>query len=255
MEAFQLRLWDGRIGRWLSIDPAGEFHCPYLGMGNNPVNAIDPDGGDIIYLNDSKGVPLFGHAAVLIGNDKTGWRYLSMNGTGEGRRAYGDSMNADKGNATSSWDAKKGKWLGNDFRGTSLTAKQVMKAVNTSNINESHNYDRAIRIRTSGFEDEIAYMAAYKQASAKKYNIFGSSCIDVPQAALAAVVASRLGAGQDIVFHKKDLSWFQNESYGFHTLAPNTWFDLFEMNTMNPINFNLGNNSFEYGNVLDPRFF
>lgn len=45
MEAFQLRLWDGRIGRWLSPDPYGQYASPYLGMGNNPVSMIDPDGG------------------------------------------------------------------------------------------------------------------------------------------------------------------------------------------------------------------
>lgn len=45
MEAFQLRLWDGRLGRWLSPDPYGQYASPYLGMGNDPVNGIDPDGG------------------------------------------------------------------------------------------------------------------------------------------------------------------------------------------------------------------
>lgn len=45
MEAFQLRLWDGRLGRWLSPDPMGQYSSPYLGMGNNPVSRIDPDGG------------------------------------------------------------------------------------------------------------------------------------------------------------------------------------------------------------------
>lgn len=45
MEAFQLRLWDGRIGRWLSPDPYGQHSSPYLGMGNNPISSIDPDGG------------------------------------------------------------------------------------------------------------------------------------------------------------------------------------------------------------------
>ena len=44
-EAFELRLWDSRIGRWLTTDPYNEFHSPYLGMGNNPVGLIDPDGG------------------------------------------------------------------------------------------------------------------------------------------------------------------------------------------------------------------
>jgi len=44
-EAFQLRLWDSRIGRWLTTDPYGQFFSPYLGMGNNPVSMTDPDGG------------------------------------------------------------------------------------------------------------------------------------------------------------------------------------------------------------------
>ena len=44
-EAFQLRLWDSRIGRWLTIDPYNQFDSPYLGMSNNPILYIDPDGG------------------------------------------------------------------------------------------------------------------------------------------------------------------------------------------------------------------
>lgn len=43
--AFQLRLWDGRIGRWLTTDPYRQFNSLYLGMGNNPINGVDPDGG------------------------------------------------------------------------------------------------------------------------------------------------------------------------------------------------------------------
>ncbi len=38
-------MWDGRLGRWLSPDPYGQYASPYLGMGNNPINSIDPDGG------------------------------------------------------------------------------------------------------------------------------------------------------------------------------------------------------------------
>jgi|GEM_PF-2275697 hypothetical protein len=63
MEAFQLRLWDGRIGRWLSPDPYGEFHSPYLGMGNNPVSTIDPDGGCTICPNNGKAGDTFNHPA------------------------------------------------------------------------------------------------------------------------------------------------------------------------------------------------
>lgn len=41
---FEARLWDGRLGRWLTTDPAGQFHSPYLGMGNTPAFSVDPDG-------------------------------------------------------------------------------------------------------------------------------------------------------------------------------------------------------------------
>ena len=44
-EAFELRQWDGRIGRWMSTDPYGQYASPYLGMGNNPISMVDPNGG------------------------------------------------------------------------------------------------------------------------------------------------------------------------------------------------------------------
>jgi RHS repeat-associated protein len=42
---FELRMWDGKLGRWLNPDPKNQYHSPYMGMGNNPVSSTDPDGG------------------------------------------------------------------------------------------------------------------------------------------------------------------------------------------------------------------
>src|SRR5690606_26565696 len=42
---FQLRMYDARFGRWLSVDPYGQFASPYVGMGNAPNMGVDPDGG------------------------------------------------------------------------------------------------------------------------------------------------------------------------------------------------------------------
>src|SRR5690606_26176409 len=42
---FQLRMYDARFGRWLSVDPYGQFWSPYVGMGNIPHMGTDPDGG------------------------------------------------------------------------------------------------------------------------------------------------------------------------------------------------------------------
>ncbi len=44
-ESFELRLYNSRVGRWMSYDPYGQFSSPYVGMGNNPVSQVDPDGG------------------------------------------------------------------------------------------------------------------------------------------------------------------------------------------------------------------
>ncbi len=42
---FELRNYDAAIGRWLTTDPYGQYYSPYVGMGNNPIGTIDPDGG------------------------------------------------------------------------------------------------------------------------------------------------------------------------------------------------------------------
>lgn len=44
---FHLRMYDPQIGRWTGADPYDEFASPYVGMGNNPINAVDPDGGSV----------------------------------------------------------------------------------------------------------------------------------------------------------------------------------------------------------------
>jgi len=49
MPAFELRLYDTRINRWISPDPYGQFHSPYLGMANNFISTIDSDGGYVYY--------------------------------------------------------------------------------------------------------------------------------------------------------------------------------------------------------------
>jgi RHS repeat-associated protein len=41
---FGARYFDVAIGRWTSQDPVNQFSNPYIGMGNDPVNGIDPDG-------------------------------------------------------------------------------------------------------------------------------------------------------------------------------------------------------------------
>ena len=41
---YQYRNYDNRIARFLSPDPARQYHSPYMGLGNNPVMTFDPTG-------------------------------------------------------------------------------------------------------------------------------------------------------------------------------------------------------------------
>ncbi|HEY8934074.1 MAG TPA: RHS repeat-associated core domain-containing protein, partial [Cyclobacteriaceae bacterium] len=43
--SFELRMYDARIGRWLTVDPYGQFASPYVAMGNVPYSGADFDGG------------------------------------------------------------------------------------------------------------------------------------------------------------------------------------------------------------------
>lgn len=51
---FDLRTYDPQIGRFLSADPYDEFENNYIGMGNNPITRVDPNGGySAFYLTAS----------------------------------------------------------------------------------------------------------------------------------------------------------------------------------------------------------
>ncbi|MBS9464315.1 hypothetical protein KIM67_17965 [Flagellimonas sp. 389] len=224
---FERRLYDPRILRWLRPDDVRRTsQSPYMAMGNNPILYGDPDGRDVIILNSSMAVGGLGHAAVLIGNDKDGWRYLSKNGTdknlGTSFGLSGPNRNPDLGNRE--YNALTGK--GTDFRGTGLNASQVIQIVNNQ-YREAHpdgeRYDNFIRLETSAEEDEIAYDAAFTQANGYFYDVCGSSCVDVPQDALKA-----LGR-----FKTPDI-----ES-SYNNILPNRWF----------INFGWHNNNTRYNRV------
>jgi RHS repeat-associated protein len=54
---FELRMFDTKIGRWISPDPYAQYHSPYMAMGNNPISFVDPDGGDDIKVAPMPSLP------------------------------------------------------------------------------------------------------------------------------------------------------------------------------------------------------
>ena len=86
-EAFELRLWDGRIGRWLSPDPMSIHHSPYQGMGNNPIIVVDPTGGYPTPLEASlMAAYVYGDPNIsLVG----GWRLSNITGFNRNNKESG----------------------------------------------------------------------------------------------------------------------------------------------------------------------
>ncbi|MEQ9425051.1 MAG: RHS repeat-associated core domain-containing protein [Cyclobacteriaceae bacterium] len=74
---FEARMYDAMIGRWLSVDPARQFASPYLGMGNDPLNGIDPDGRDW-FRDPDTGEPVWlGATATFTDNGGVTWEHIS----------------------------------------------------------------------------------------------------------------------------------------------------------------------------------
>ncbi len=48
---FDLRTYDAQIGRWTGVDPYDQFVSPYVGMGNDPINKVDLNGGIYFGIN------------------------------------------------------------------------------------------------------------------------------------------------------------------------------------------------------------
>ncbi|WP_421876506.1 RHS repeat domain-containing protein [Marinoscillum sp.] len=46
---FRSRLYDEELGRFLSMDPQGQFASPYVAMNNNPVMYVDPN-GELVFV-------------------------------------------------------------------------------------------------------------------------------------------------------------------------------------------------------------
>ena len=177
---FNARNYHSEVGRFLSVDAlAGKMPTwsPYSFCFNNLLRFVDSDGkapNDIIVLNAPKGATgvggvYAGHNAVLIGNDKTGWTFVSK----EGR---------DK--------SSKAPWFSNELTGgPALPPREVNFQTKAEyDVWQDKNapeYTREVRFKTDEKTDAKALSAA-KDAADDWYQVTQSSCAEVPSAALTA---------------------------------------------------------------------
>ena len=164
------RMYNSRIGRTPSIDPHAKSYpslSPYAYVGNMPTWAIDPDGRDIIIISAPSNVAGLGHAAVLIGNDKDGYRLYSDNGT--------------DGKIGSSGAASGGNESGIQFG----SLKEFANSSSNFNEDGSVKYTAAVRIVTDK-ETDAKMREAAAESVGEDYNVFTNNCADACSDALEA---------------------------------------------------------------------
>jgi RHS repeat-associated protein len=165
------RIQDPRLGRWLSIDPLTKKYpslSPYNFANNSPIITIDKGGQDIIVLCNPNGASEYGHMAILVGNDKDGWVFISK----EGRQ--------------------KDHWYSNEVTGgPSLKMIVPFKSLDAFKQAQKTDpnlggYTKSVHFTTNASQDQAAIDAAEK-AAGSWYNVLYSNCADAVSDALTAV--------------------------------------------------------------------
>src|ERR1700741_1862924 len=90
-DQFELRLYNHDLGRWFAPDPYNQFHSPYIGMANNPVSAVDPDGGYSMF--DDQGMHFYGKDKLEEDRALGRGHYSRENLTKEYEERYNDLAN------------------------------------------------------------------------------------------------------------------------------------------------------------------
>lgn len=134
--AFQLRMYDPVIGRWLSTDPYGQYPSPYLGMGNDPMMRFDPDGGTDILGN--------------IGSFFFGGYYENSNGYGS-RKGLFPTIGSEIGAFIGGIDLSKPN-----------SGQLIADAYRNARIAQRNNYNQGLKYKMPYLSDIIDMSTKFK---------------------------------------------------------------------------------------------
>jgi RHS repeat-associated protein len=165
--SFAFRDYNPQNMRWMTEDPIKDGINWYEYCGSDPVNWVDPLGLDAIVLNDSDAVKLpggpYGHNAVLIGDDDSGFVYYSKDGTKAAEKEINPYDPDDERTRT-----ERG-----NFRKKYESLEEFEKDPKVSG-----RYDRSVRIKTMKEQDQAMIKKA-EEIWDKEYDLLLENCADL----------------------------------------------------------------------------
>jgi hypothetical protein len=170
--------------RWLSVDPLAKkypHYSPYNFVVNNPLNAIDPNGKDVVFLIDKEGAGGKGHMGMLFQDVKGNW-YLFSQGAAEQGSTSGFLSNSGYTGGILIQPMIMKNSAGEIIQ---MTKQQAIEMIKTGGI-DGNAYDENITLKTNKKQDDQIYSNAMKLQKAyekkdEKYRLFTNNCVDAIQ--------------------------------------------------------------------------
>ncbi|MFV0507334.1 MAG: RHS repeat domain-containing protein, partial [Bacteroidales bacterium] len=200
------RYYNPRVSLWYGVDPHASSYpgvSPYAYVLNNPINAIDPDGRDVILLIDKQGAGGRGHMGMLYQDGNGSWYYFSQGATGNPSTSGMVTSQNTAGGVTliklqvtetvAMKDSKGNPIL--DANGNAMTKQVTRDATEAEALAGAKSgqlgtaYDDSYKITTSSKEDAQIHTGATKVANdhnsgKSEYNLYFNNCVDACQDAV-----------------------------------------------------------------------
>lgn len=173
--------------KWLSVDPEAKkypSHSPYNFVTNNPLNAIDPDGRDVVFLIDKQGAGNNGHMAMLFQDAKGNWYHFSQGAAEQGSTSGMVSNSGYAGGIMIQPMITKN--TAGDI--VQMTKEQAIAMVNSGRV-DGNAYDENITLKTTNKQDAQITANANKlqqayQNGTEQYRLMTNNCVDAVQDAV-----------------------------------------------------------------------
>lgn len=208
MYYYGARYYDAKTSVWASVDPLAEKYphvSPYTYCLNNPINAIDPDGRDVIFLVWASHGGKIGHAGVAVSNYKQISERVKVNGkwktqtkmVADGTYTYRDLWPGGAGAGKDNFDKDVPAVYNNKI----VTLDQLM----TTDVTGSKGYvaDGIVKVTSGQTNDETLMMDldAFEKAN-PSYNGLDWNCSDYVEEAMEWTAGKQMPVDEKLTDNK-----------------------------------------------------